>query len=211
MLLKSLSRIYDVTAGDITLDGTDIRDYSLEALRSEFAYVFQDVFLFSNTVDANIAFAHPDVPEEEVVRATQIAQADQFIGKLEAGYETVVGERGVGLSGGQKQRLSIARALIKGAPVLVLDDASSALDMATERRVLTSIKEHCPESTLVIAAHRASSVLDCDEIIYLRDGEIIERGTAEELIAKNGAFAAVYHLQTSDGQLDDSSYGRAEL
>ena len=92
VLLKSLSRIYDVTAGDITLDGTDIRDYSLEALRSEFAYVFQDVFLFSNTVDANIAFAHPDVPEEEVVRATQIAQADQFIGKLEAGYETVVGE-----------------------------------------------------------------------------------------------------------------------
>ena len=211
VLLKSLSRIYDVTAGDITLDGTDIRDYSLEALRSEFAYVFQDVFLFSNTVDANIAFAHPDVPEEEVVRATQIAQADQFIGKLEAGYETVVGERGVGLSGGQKQRLSIARALIKGAPVLVLDDASSALDMATERRVLTSIKEHCPDSTLVIAAHRVSSVLDCDEIIYLRDGEIIERGTAEELIAKNGAFAAVYHLQTSDGQLDDSSYGRAEL
>ena len=101
--------------------------------------------------------------------------------------------------------------LVKGAPVLVLDDASSALDMATERRVLTSIKEHCPESTLVIAAHRVSSVLDCDEIIYLRDGEIIERGTAEELIAKNGAFAAVYHLQTSDGQLDDSSYGRAEL
>ena len=211
VLLKSLSRIYDVTAGDITLDGTDIREYSLEALRSEFAYVFQDVFLFSNTVDANIAFAHPDVPEEEVVRATEIAQADAFVNHLEAGYETVVGERGVGLSGGQKQRLSIARALIKGAPVLVLDDASSALDMATERRVLDSIKKHRPESTLVIAAHRVSSVMDCDEIIYLRDGEIIERGTAEELIEKGGAFAAVYHLQTSDGQLDDSSYGRAEL
>lgn len=210
VLLKSLARVYDVTAGKITLDGVDVRDYPLEGLRTEFAYVFQDVFLFSNTVDANIAFARPDCDEESVFSAAETAQAARFIEKLEEGYETIVGERGLGLSGGQKQRVSIARALLAGAPVLILDDASSALDMATERRLLKAVKESAPNSTLIIAAHRVASVMDCDEIVYLRDGEIVERGTAEELIAKDGAFAAIYRLQTEDGQLDDSSYGREE-
>ena len=188
-LLKTLCRTFDVTSGRITLDGADIRDYTLETLRSEFSYVFQDVFLFSNTVDANIAFARPDCEEELVLGAAETAQAARFIEKLSEGYETIVGERGIGLSGGQKQRVSIARALVKGAPVLVLDDASSAL----------------------ISAHRVSSVMDCDEVIYLRDGEIVERGTPQELVAMGGAFAAVWRLQTSDGQLDDSSYGKGEL
>ncbi len=212
VLLKSLSRIFDVTGGSVSLDGVDVRDYPLEAVRAEYAYVFQDVFLFSNTVDANIAFARPEeCSEEEVFHAAEVAQAARFVEKLEDGYATIIGERGMGLSGGQKQRISIARALIKGAPVLILDDASSALDMATEKRVLASLKAERPQNTLLISAHRVSSVMDCDEIIYLRDGEIAERGTAEELIAKGGAFAAVWKLQTSDGQLDDSSYGRGEL
>lgn len=211
VLVKSLSRIYDITSGSILLDGKDIKEYSLESLRSEFAYVFQDVFLFSNTVDANIAFANPDCEEEVVLHAAETAQAARFIEQLQDGYQTVVGERGLGLSGGQKQRVSIARALVKNAPVLILDDASSALDMATERRVLASLKEENPDRTLIIVAHRVSSVMDCDEIVYLRDGEIAERGTAEELIAQDGAFAAVYRLQTSDCQLDDSSYGKEEL
>ena len=211
-LLKCLSRIFDVTDGAVTIDGKPLADYPLEAVRAEYGYVFQDVFLFSNTVDANIAFARPeDCSEEEVFEAARIAQADRFIEKLEDGYSTIVGERGIGLSGGQKQRISIARAVIKGAPVLILDDASSALDMATEKRVLASLKQECPEKTLFIAAHRVSSVMDCDEILYLRDGEIIERGTAEELIRLGGAFAAVWNLQTSDNQLDDSSYGKGEL
>lgn len=211
VLLKSLARIFDVTAGSITVDGTDVRDYPLEAVRAEYAYVFQDVFLFSNTVDANIAFARPDCEEEEVFRAAETAQAARFIEKLEYGYETIIGERGLGLSGGQKQRVSIARALLKGAPVLVLDDASSALDMSTEKRVLAAIKRTCPENTLLIAAHRVSSVLDCDEIVYLQDGEIVERGTAEELIALGGKFAAIYKMQTEDARLDDSSYGKEDL
>lgn len=211
VLLKSLSRIFDISSGELAIDGTDVKAYPLEAVRSEYAYVFQDVFLFSNTVDANIAFARPDCSEQDVLSAAETAQAARFIEKLEDGYQTVIGERGVGLSGGQKQRISIARAIIKGAPVLILDDASSALDMATEKRVLAALKQDCPEKTLIIAAHRVSSVLDCDEIIYLRDGEIAERGTAEELIALGGAFAAIYRLQTSDGQLDDSSYGKGEL
>lgn len=210
-LCKILSRIFDVSSGEIEIDGKNIKEYPLENVRSTFAYVFQDVFLFSNTVDANIAFARPDCGEEEVRTAARAAQAEPFIEKLESGYDTVVGERGLGLSGGQKQRISIARALIKGAPVLILDDASSALDMATEKRVLASLKQSHPDNTLIIAAHRVSSVLDCNEIVYLRDGEIVERGTAGELIEKNGAFAAIYNLQTSDGQLDDSSYGKGEL
>ena len=209
VLLKSLCRTYDVTSGRITLNGTDVREYPLENLRNEFAYVFQDVFLFSNTVDANIAFARPDCDESVVYTAAERAQAARFIEKLTDGYETVVGERGLGLSGGQKQRISVARALVKGAPVLVLDDASSALDLATEKRLLSSLKEE--KGTVLIAAHRVSSVMDCDEIIYLRDGEIVERGTADELIRLGGAFAAIYELQTSDGQLDDSSYGKEEL
>lgn len=208
-LLKSLCRIFDLSAGKITLDGKDIREYPLEELRKEFAYVFQDVFLFSNTVDANIAFADPECDREKVVAAAERAQAARFIEKLSDGYETIVGERGLGLSGGQKQRISVARAIVKNAPVLVLDDASSALDMATEKRLLAALK--ATDATILISAHRVSSVLDCDEIVYLQDGEIIERGTAEELIKLNGAFAAVYNLQTSDGQLDDSSYGKEEL
>lgn len=209
VLLKSLTRIYDVTSGSITIDGKDIREFSLEQLRAEFSYVFQDVFLFSNTVDANIAFSMPECEEELVRAAAETAQAARFIEKLDLGYETIVGERGVGLSGGQKQRVSVARALVKGAPVLVLDDAASAVDIATEKRLFSALKES--SRTMLIAAHRVSAVLDCDEILFLRDGEVIERGTAEELIALNGAFAAVYKLQTADGQLDDSSYGKGEL
>ena len=209
-LLKLLARIFDVTSGEVTIDGVNIEEYPLEQVRAEYAYVFQDVFLFSNTVDANVAFAHPDCTEEDVRYATDVAQATTFINKLPDKYETIVGERGVGLSGGQKQRISIARAIVKGAPVLILDDASSALDMATEKRVLAAIKEHCPDQTLFIATHRVSSVMDCDEVLFLRDGEIAERGTPEELIAKDGAFAAIWRLQTSDGQLDDSSYGAGE-
>ena len=209
-LLKLLARVFDVTSGEVTIDGVNIEQYPLEQLRAEYAYVFQDVFLFSNTVDANVAFAKPDCTDEEVHYATDVAQASKFIEKLPDGYQTVVGERGVGLSGGQKQRISIARAIVKGAPVLILDDASSALDMATEKRVLAAIKESCPDHTLFLATHRVSSVMDCDEVLFLRDGEIVERGMPRELIALDGAFAAVWKLQTSDGQLDDSSYGAGE-
>lgn len=209
-VLKGLSRIRDVSAGKITIDGHDIREYGLESLRNEFSYVFQDVFLFSHTIDANIGFYDPDCKDEEIYHASQESLSSRFVEKLPDGYQTVIGERGLGISGGQKQRISIARALLKNAPVLILDDASSALDMATEKKVLTNIKTHYPEKTLIIAAHRISSVEDCDEILYMQDGEIIERGTKEELIALGGRFAEIYQMQTADGQLDDSSYGKEE-
>lgn len=198
VLLKSLVRIYDATQGVIEINGKDIREYELDDLRDHFAYVFQDVFLFSDTIDANIAFYAPEADRETIRRAARQAQASRFIEGLPDQYGTIVGEQGLGLSGGQKQRVSIARALLKNAPVLVLDDASSALDVTTERKLMASIKENYPQHTLLIAAHRVSSIADCDEILYMQDGEIIERGTFRELIQKGGMFAEIYRMQTAE-------------
>lgn len=195
VLLESLIRVHDMTEGRITINGTDIKEYTLESLRDQFAYVFQDVFLFSNTIDSNISYADPEVDEEYVLRAALHAQADGFIQKLEDGYETIVGERGLGISGGQKQRVSIARALLKDSPVLILDDSTSALNVDTEKKLLEDIKKYYAGKTLLISAHRLSSVVDCDEILYLLDGKIVERGTFEELMAQDGHFASVYRIQ----------------
>lgn len=195
MLLKSLVRTYDVTNGTIRADGKDIRDYTLKSLRDAYSYVFQEVFLFSNSVEVNIAFSHPEIEDAYIENAAKDAQAHDFIMELSEKYQTIVGERGLGLSGGQKQRVSIARALLKNAPVLVLDDSTSALDMETEKKLLKTIREKYPEKTLFISAHRLSSLIDCDEIIYLQDGEIVERGTFEELLALGGHFATVYQIQ----------------
>ena len=194
-LLEALIRIHDVSEGEILLNGRNIKEYSLKSLRSQFAYVYQDVFLFSNTIDSNISYADPEAEEEAVIRAAEHAQAHDFITKLEEGYDTIVGERGLGISGGQKQRVSIARALVKDAPVLVLDDSTSALDVDTEKRLLEAINQHYSDKTLLISAHRMSSVVDCDEILYLLDGRIAERGTFEELMEQNGHFASVYNIQ----------------
>ena len=198
VLLESLVRIHDLTGGAININGTDIRDYTLDSLRDNFLYVFQDVFLFSNTIDSNIAYSEPDIEHRQVVQAAKHAQAHHFIKGLEMGYDTIVGERGLGISGGQKQRVSIARALLKDAPVIVLDDSTSALDVKTEKRLLKDIKENYPNKTMLISAHRLSSVVDCDEIIYMQDGMIVERGTFDELMKLGGHFAKVYNIQENE-------------
>lgn len=195
VLLEALVRIHDLTGGTIEINGKDIRDYSLKYLRNSFSYVFQEVFLFSNTIDSNIAYAEPAVNKEQVIKASKHAQAHNFVKKLPVGYETVVGEKGIGISGGQKQRVSIARALLKDAPILILDDSTSALDVDTEKRLLADIKKHYPDKTILISAHRMSSVIDCDEIIYMQDGMIVERGTFKELMKLGGHFANVYKIQ----------------
>ncbi len=195
MLLKSLVRIHDVSSGEIDINGKNIKGYTLNSLRDRFSYVFQEVFLFSNSVETNIAFYSPDIEDFYIHKAAKDAQAHGFIMELSEKYKTIVGERGLGLSGGQKQRISIARALLKDAPVLVMDDSTSALDMATEKRLLKTIKEDYPDKTVLIAAHRMSSVVDCDEIIYMQDGEIVERGNFEELMKLGGHFAKVYEIQ----------------
>ena len=200
VLLKCLVRILDLQSGSITIDGHDIKDYSLKNLRNLYSFVFQDVFLFSNTVESNIAYSDPEIDDAFVFAAAANAQAHNFISKLSEGYRTVVGERGLGISGGQKQRVSIARALLKNAPVLIFDDSPSALDVETERRLLQTIRTEYTDRTVIITAHRLSSVVDCDEIIYMRDGKISERGTFEELMALNGDFAHVYNIQQAQRQ-----------
>ena len=203
VLLESLIRVHDMTDGQILLNGTDIREYELNSLRKQFSYVFQDVFLFSNTITSNIAYSEPEVGRQQVMKAAEHAQAHGFISSFTEGYETIIGERGLGISGGQKQRVSIARALLRNAPILVLDDSTSALDVGTEKRLLADIKHYYPDKTLLISAHRLSSVVDCDEIIYLRDGEIIERGSFEELMKMDGTFAKIYNIQvTQEGSVN---------
>lgn len=201
VLLKSLARLYDGTSGGMTINGADIRSLDLFEVRRQFAYVFQDVFLFSNTIDSNIAYYDDKRPFSDVVACAKDAEADGFIQKLPEGYDTIVGERGVGLSGGQKQRISIARALLKNANVLVLDAATSALDNETEKTLLENLKKY-GDKTMFISAHRVSSVKDCDEILYMQDGEILERGTHEELLAQNGRYAEIYRRQTLDRGVD---------
>ena len=200
VLLKSLVRIHDVNSGSILVDGKNVKNYNLKSLRELYSYVFQDVFLFSNTVDSNIAYGNPEVEDDYVIKAAMDAQAHNFITELSDGYKTVVGERGLGISGGQKQRVSIARALLKNAPVLVFDDSTSALDVNTEKKLLQTINKEYGEKTVIITAHRMSSVVDCDEIIYMKDGRITERGTFAELMELDGDFAEVHNIQQAQRQ-----------
>lgn len=194
-VINLLQRFYDATEGAVTLDGTDIRDLTLKQLRSSISVVLQDVFLFSDTIEENIKMGQRSIlPMEEIKKAAESAQAKVFIEKMDEQYDTVIGERGVGLSGGQKQRISIARALAKHAPVLVLDDSTSALDMETEHEIQKTLNE-LKDTTKLIIAHRISAVRHADEIIYLKDGAIAERGTHEELLARRGLYYETYLAQ----------------
>lgn len=195
ILLKSIVRINDVNDGQIKMNGTNVKEYKTAELREKISYVFQDAFLFSNTIDSNIAFANPEVDESRVRECAKRAMADDFINELSDGYQTIVGEKGFGLSGGQKQRVSIARAMLKDAPVFVFDDSTSALDAETERKLLENLRTYYKEKTILIAAHKMSSVVDCDEIVYLNNGKIVERGTFDELMELDGHFAGVYKTQ----------------
>ena len=197
-LLNLIPRFYDCTNGRVTLDGIDVRDYSLTDLRKSISYVSQDVFLFSNTVDSNIAYENDAIPQEEVVHAAKTADADGFINRLEQGYDTIVGERGIGLSGGQKQRISMARSFVKHAPILILDDSTSALDNETEQVILENIRHMKEPHSLLIVASRVSSVQDADQIIVLDHGRIEEMGTHRQLLAKNGRYARIYQEQYGD-------------
>ncbi len=194
-VINLLERFYDVTGGSIKLDGVDVRDLTLSQLRSSVAVVMQDVFLFSDTIAENIRMGgRNSISDEDMVSAAKDACAAEFINGLAEGYDTIIGERGVGLSGGQKQRISIARALAKKAPVLILDDATSALDMETEYDIQQALQA-LTDTTRIIVAHRISAVKDADEIIVLEDGRVAERGTHSQLMALRGRYFATYVAQ----------------
>ncbi len=196
-IINLLQRFYDASEGEIKLDGVNIKDLSLKQLRQSISLVMQDVFLFSDSISENVKLGKKNfLNQEEIVEAAASAQAKDFIEKMEDQYETIIGERGVGLSGGQKQRISIARALAKKTPILVLDDSTSALDMETElmiQRALTQL-----EATKIIIAHRISAVRNADEIIILEEGKIVERGTHETLLMQKGYYYKTYQAQYGD-------------
>ena len=197
-LVHLITRFYDPDAGQVLVDGTDIRDIDLQVLRENVGLVAQEAFLFSETMYNNLTFGRQGVPIEFVRRVAVQTQSHMFIRSMTAGYETVVGERGTGLSGGQKQRASIARTLLKESPILILDDATSAVDMETEALIQDALKNLEHKVTTFVIAHRISAVKHADEIIILDDGEIVERGTHEELLKANGAYAEIYSVQYQD-------------
>ena len=195
-LVSLIPRFYDVTGGSITLDGRDLRDYTLDSLRKQVSIVLQDVFLFYGTVRENLLFGRPEAGESDMIAAAQAANAHEFIMELSQGYDTLIGERGVKLSGGQKQRLSIARAVLKDAPILILDEATSSVDTGTEMLIQQALERLMQGRTTLIIAHRLSTVRNADQIIVLEDKSIREMGTHTELIKlKDGLYRKLYTVQ----------------
>jgi len=193
-----VARFYDPTSGSIMMDGIDIKDMTLESLRCQLSLVLQDVFLFNGTIGENIAYGSEGATPEQIEEAAKNACIDEFIESLPEKYDTVIGERGVRLSGGQKQRLSIARSVLRNSPLLILDEATSAVDTETEREIQNAITKIIGKRTLIVIAHRLSTIRKADLIIALQDGKIAECGSHEQLIAKGGIYAALCEIQSLD-------------
>ncbi|MFR5593953.1 MAG: ABC transporter ATP-binding protein [Clostridium perfringens] len=196
-ILSLIGRHYDVSSGEVLIDGVNVKKWNLDSLRENMAVVFQDTFLFSDSIKDNIDFGG-NKSEDEIIEAAKDSCAYDFIKEMSEGFETEVGERGLGLSGGQKQRLAIARALVRKTPILILDDATSALDMETEFNVLKNLSKKQDKATTFIIAHRISGVKDADIILFMKDGEIVEMGDHESLLKKKGYYYSVYCHQFQD-------------
>lgn len=196
-ILSLIGRHYDVSSGEVLIDGVNVKKWDLDKLRENMAVVFQDTFLFSDSIKDNIDFGG-NKSEDEIIEAAKDSCAYDFIKEMPEGFETEVGERGLGLSGGQKQRLAIARALVRKTPILILDDATSALDMETEFNVLKNLSKKQDKATTFIIAHRISGVKDADIILFMKDGEIVEMGDHESLLKKKGYYYSVYCHQFQD-------------
>ncbi|RDW17978.1 ABC transporter ATP-binding protein [Oceanobacillus chungangensis] len=197
-ITQLITRFYEPEQGEVLVDGRPVSDYKLKTLRSHIGFVLQEPFLFSTTIRENIAYGNPNVTNEQIIDAAKRAQAHDFIMEMPKGYDTMLGERGMGLSGGQKQRIAIARAICINPSILVLDDATSAVDMETEFKIQHALREVMEGRTSFIIAHRISSLKHADEILVLDDGEIVERGTHDYLLQNNGPYERIYSIQYQD-------------
>jgi len=206
-LVHLVVRFYDPSSGTVRIDGRDIRDYPLRALRSRIGIATQDVFLFSDTVEGNVAYGLPDLPMEQVEAAARSAAADGFVRKMPEGYDTIIGERGVGLSGGQRQRIALARALAVDPAILILDDTTSAVDMETEQEIQASLQALFRDRTVFIVAHRISSVRRADRILVLENGRIAEEGNHDDLVALGGTYYKVFRSQAGLDEGGDETCG----
>lgn len=207
-LINLIPRFYDVSEGRVLIDGTDVRKLELSELRGNIGVATQDVLLFSDTIDGNVAYGNPEMPEEDVEAYAELAAAHDFIRKMPQGYDTIVGERGVGLSGGQKQRIALARALAVQPPILILDDTTSAVDNETEEHIQKSLRELEFSCTKIIIAQRVSTTAEADRILILEGGRIIEEGTHSELLAKRGYYYEVFKLQNEGIGRQVTAYGQ---
>jgi len=194
-LVSLIPRFYDPIEGEVRIDGEDIRSYTLQSLREQISLVLQDQLLFSGTIRENIAFGRPRASDEEIVAAAVAANADEFIQQLPDGYETLVAERATTLSGGQKQRIAIARAILRNAPIILLDEPTTGLDANAEDLVMEGLARLLKGRTAIVIAHRLTTVSRADSILVLDKGEIVERGTHEKLVAMGGRYAEFYELQ----------------
>ena len=197
-MVDLIPRFYDVDSGSISIDGTDIRQLKLDSLRALMGNVNQEPILFNDTIFNNIAFGVENATEEQVIEAAKIANAHDFIMEKEEGYQTNVGDRGCKLSGGQRQRISIARAVLKNPPILILDEATAALDTESERAVQEALERLMSNRTTVAIAHRLSTIKDADEIIVVDEGRIVERGTHAELYAADGVYRKLCDMQNTE-------------
>jgi subfamily B ATP-binding cassette protein MsbA len=197
-IISLVARFYDPVSGTVKIDGTDIRKYTQKSLRQQISFVLQETMLFHAPVWQNIAYGKPEASRDEIIHAAELANASEFIDKLSDGYDTVLGERGMTLSGGQRQRIAIARAVIRNTPILILDEPTSGLDSASEKLVFDALDRLMQDKTTIVIAHRLSTVRGADVIFVVQDGEIVEKGKHEQLLARGGLYSELYELQFND-------------
>jgi len=198
-IVNLIARFYDPGSGQVRLDGQDVRQYTLKSLRDQISFVLQDTVLFRATIWENIAYGRPDADPEETVRAAMLANAHEFIMNMPQGYGTMVGERGATLSGGQRQRVAIARAIVRNTPILILDEATAGLDAVAEQAVIEALDHLMQGRTSIIIAHHLGTIRHADLILVVKDAEVVERGTHEDLLANGGVYAELWRLQGLEG------------